>query len=241
MTDPDRHELEKTKEAILMFSPQAVSPLATIGNNLALAEPRKTLGKEDFLRLLAVQLTHQDPLEPMANTEFIAQLAEFSSLEQLQNANGNLETMAILTQSLNNAYAINLVGKQVKVIGDQITLSGEAPVSIAYAISENAQVTVNIYDANDRLVRTLTAGSQSQGDNMITWDGKNDTGESLPEGEYRFEVNAVRADDTRVDATEYSLGYIRAIRFIDGVPILVMGDRQVSMAEIVEITESSGS
>lgn len=71
------------------------------------------LGKDDFLRLLIEQLKHQDPLEPVNNQEFIAQMAQFSSLEQMQNLNKNFETMALLDMA---SSAMNFLGRNVQAI-----------------------------------------------------------------------------------------------------------------------------
>ncbi|MCK4306901.1 flagellar hook capping protein, partial [candidate division WOR-3 bacterium] len=60
------------------------------------------MGKDEFLKLLTIQLKYQDPLQPMGNTEFLAQLAQFTSLEQLMNMNGNLQANFLMMQSLNN-------------------------------------------------------------------------------------------------------------------------------------------
>ncbi len=78
------------------------------------------LGKDAFLQLLVTQLQHQDPLAPQDNSEFVAQLAQFSSLEELQN----------LTSSMNNSQALNLVGKYVIVeVGKSEGLSQTTTVS----------------------------------------------------------------------------------------------------------------
>ena len=64
-----------------------------------------TLGKEDFLNLLVTQLRYQNPLDPMDNTEFVAQLAQFSSLEQMSNLNTAFTNQSMLIQSMNNSMA----------------------------------------------------------------------------------------------------------------------------------------
>ena len=85
--------------SILNKSPAATQPV--VG--------RDQLGKDDFLKLLTVQLRYQDPLNPMENTEFIAQMAQFSSLEQLQNMNAGLEKNLGAETQLHNAFQNNLV------------------------------------------------------------------------------------------------------------------------------------
>ena len=79
---------------------------------------QNNMGKDAFLELLVTQLRYQDPLKPMENTEFLAQLSQFSSLEQLWNVNETLGQNVDLTQSVNNALMTNLIGKEVKVSGN---------------------------------------------------------------------------------------------------------------------------
>ena len=78
------------------------------------------LGKDDFLKLLITQLSHQDPTNPMDNTAFIAQMAQFSSLEQMNNMANGFDRMASL---MNNNDAVSTLGKTVDIeIGsDKIT------------------------------------------------------------------------------------------------------------------------
>ncbi|MBU8911758.1 MAG: flagellar hook assembly protein FlgD, partial [Desulfobacterales bacterium] len=72
-----------------------------------------TMGKDDFLKMMIAQLQHQDPLNPLDGTDFTAQLAQFSSLEQLSNMNTQLETLGLYQSSLNNAQSISLIGKEI--------------------------------------------------------------------------------------------------------------------------------
>ena len=92
------------------------------------------LGKDDFLQLLITQLKNQDPLNPTDGTEFASQLAQFSSLEQLTNLNDaiqqNMNNSYYLTQSINNSLASNLVGKNVTVLSDSITNSGQGETEL---------------------------------------------------------------------------------------------------------------
>ncbi len=74
------------------------------------------LGKDDFLRLLTVQLRYQDPINPVQDQEFVAQLAQFSSLEQMQNLNTTMSEMMKAQQQLTAlGQAMNMLGKQVEL------------------------------------------------------------------------------------------------------------------------------
>src|SRR5690554_4848146 len=84
--------------------------------------PKTQLGKDEFLKILVAQLKNQDPLSGGDNTAYIAQLAQFSSLEQMQNLNANLETgFSMMLYHQNAQYASQLIGKNVTLnTGDDI-------------------------------------------------------------------------------------------------------------------------
>ena len=81
--------------------------LGDVASPIAKRTPTNTLGKEAFLRLLTTQLQHQNPLEPMDNQQFVAQMAEFSALEQMQNLNKSFASVALLEAS-------SLIGKEIE-------------------------------------------------------------------------------------------------------------------------------
>jgi flagellar basal-body rod modification protein FlgD len=80
---------------------------------------QKIMSKDDFLKLFVMQLRYQNPLNPMDNNEFTAQLAQFSSLEQLQNMNTQMNNLVLSQNSLQNTMISNLIGKQVKISGKE--------------------------------------------------------------------------------------------------------------------------
>ena len=103
------------------------------------------LGKDDFLKLLMAQMTNQDPTSPMENTEFIAQMAQFSSLEQMTNMSQNFEKMATL---INSSEAQSLLGRTVQIdLGAEQATTG---VVEAATRGNTPQVQVNgmFYDMN---------------------------------------------------------------------------------------------
>ena len=159
------------------------------------------LGKEDFLRLLTVQLQYQDPLNPMENTEFIAQMAQFSSLEQLQNMNQsmdrNLESENLLHNSMRNNLATSLIGKSVEIPTSEIEFAGDGSTTLAYRLGEGAsKASVRITDARGNLVREFEVDPSSQY-GSITWDGKSTADTEVPAGAYRVVVSAEGAGANR--------------------------------------------
>lgn len=110
------------------FEPGGVVESNTSANQAAASA---VMGKDDFLRLLVTQLGNQDPLNPMDGQEFAAQLAQFSSVEQLLNISDvlaqNGEMNGLLAQSINSGVASGLIGKTVQASGNAISWDGENP------------------------------------------------------------------------------------------------------------------
>jgi len=147
------------------------------------------LGQEEFLNLMITQLTNQDPMSPMENTDFIAQMAQFSSLTGINELTKSFET---LSQSLLQGQALQaaaLVGGNVLVPSDTAELEEGEGVAGAVSLESSAQdVTVNIYDSGGQLVRALDLGTLSGGLQDFSWDGYKEDGEAAPAGTYSFEV-----------------------------------------------------
>ncbi len=186
----------------------ASSPLAT-----------QTLGKEDFLQLLVAQLQNQDPLNPADPTAFTAQLAQFSSLEQMVNMNKSLEGLGSLSSDMERLSALGLIGRQVVAETDIFRYQG-TPVEFGYRLPVAAgEVSVHILNANNQTVATLPAPDTSAGEHFFSWDGRNDAGIPLPSGDYRIVVVARDMDDQKIEVTTL----VRAT--VDGVQLDTGGAR----------------
>ena len=158
------------------------------------------LGKDAFLKLMITQLQNQDPLSPAKNEDFIAQLAQFSSVEGIQNINDSIDDLATAFRSSQALEASRLVGRQVEVSTSQAQLTSTGSVKGTINVpSVTKNVSLVIQDASGNTIRTMTLGNQQRGDLDFTWDGKNNSGEAVAEGRYAIKANGL------VDGSDKSL------------------------------------
>ena len=134
-----------------MFEPVSASSPSTVNRNESPNPLTGELGKDAFLRLLVTQLNYQDPLSPMQNEAFVAQLAEFSALEQMQNINRNLEDSIqanfLLNKAMNNSLVTTLIGKDVVASTNRFTYDPEGNIELGFQLSQPGKdVKVKIYD-----------------------------------------------------------------------------------------------
>ena len=145
------------------------------------------LGKDAFLQLLVTQLKNQNPLEPQGNGEFVAQLAQFSSLEGITNLNDSVSTITNALASSQALQASSLVGRSVIVQNDKAVVdtaeSFNGQIIVPQAIGE-AKVTIKDKDGNT--VKTIELGEQKAGYADFIWDGTNSSGEKVEPGTYTF-------------------------------------------------------
>lgn len=206
-----------------------------------------SLDKDAFLKLLITQLSYQDPMSPIANEDFVAQLAQFGSLEQMQNINTNLEDSIqadyLLNQAMNNSLVTTLIGKDVIASSNAFSLPSEGEVDLGVQLSSSASsVKIKVYDASGNLVRTLDAGSLGSGEHEIQWDGKDRNGDRVEPGKYTFEVEATAGADKRaVAATTFVRGTITGVRYDQGVAVLLLGDTELNLGDVERILQSNGS
>jgi flagellar basal-body rod modification protein FlgD len=201
--------------------------------------PSQELGKEEFLQLLVAQLRHQDPLEPMQDTEFIAQMSQFSSLEQLINMNKNLTNSIDLdymtSQSIANSMATSLLGRTITADSDMIYLSdGDAEINFNLA-GAASEVKISIYNEEGSLVNVLYDDFTAAGMNKIEWDGKSIDGLPVPQGQYRISVEAVAADGSEISARPFMVGKATKVQYMDGAAYLLVNGAMVMLGDIVEV------
>ncbi|MFJ3484432.1 flagellar hook assembly protein FlgD [Pseudomonas sp. NPDC090202] len=149
-----------------------------------------SLGKDAFLQLLVTQMQNQNPLDPQDNSEFVAQLAQFSSLETMQNLSTSVDAIGGMYQSSQALQASSLVGRNVIVDSGSTNVDTSKDMTGQVVLPSNSTITtVKVYDADGDVVRTIDMGEQKAGTQSFTWDGKNDAGETLETGNYSFVAN----------------------------------------------------
>ena len=149
------------------------------------------LGKNEFLELLVAQLNNQDPLSPQENGEFIAQLAQFSTVEGIEKMNSTMDAMATSFQSSQALQASSMVGRTVVIPSEQAMVDTETGFTGQLVLpTASPAVSVNVYDAAGSLVAGIPLGAQETGIHEFDWDGLDSSGNPLPAGKYRFEAQA---------------------------------------------------
>ncbi len=212
-----------------------ISTIGSLSSVTSGAVAGGSLGKEDFLMLLLEQLSHQDPLNPLDSTEFTAQLSQFSSLEELTNINSTLNDVLAFQQSMQNASVADLVGKTIKADGNSTYLSDTA--EIHYALSHGASsVEISVYDNSGRLVRIENHGPRAAGEQRFSWDGKDNSGNQMPDGSYTFRVEALDVSGEPVHAVTSASGTVTEVVFEDGRTFIVLnGNTKVNLSDITSI------
>ncbi|GLX13035.1 MULTISPECIES: flagellar hook assembly protein FlgD [Pseudomonadaceae] len=158
----------------------------------------KELGKDQFLNLLVAQLNNQNPLEPQGNGEFIAQLAQFSTVEGVEKLNSSMETILSGYQSSQALQASSLVGRKVIVPVDKAVVdTSESFKASAVLPTSSSNVYVNVYDSAGAVVSRINLGEQQAGNVSFIWDGKDSSGNVMKPGTYKFEAQATYGNETK--------------------------------------------
>ncbi len=196
------------------------------------------MGKEQFLTLLIAQIKHQDPMNPMENTEFTAQMAQFSSLEQLFSINENLGSLTAATAATNSAQGMNLIGKEVTVQGHSVHVTGGQASDIGFSLPDLAgEVTINVEDQAGNIVRTIELGPRGAGEHSIKWDGLNNQGKPLADSLYNYTVSATDISGNIIEADTYTRGIVDKVSFDNNVGYIHIGNKKYMLGEVLEISE----
>jgi flagellar basal-body rod modification protein FlgD len=190
--------------------------------------------KEAFLKLLVAQVSQQDPMSPQDSDQYVQQLTQFSTLEQLMSLNKGVETLALGQMSNNSQEALRFVGRNVVARGDQLTHDQGDYSEISYEVKGDAsEALLTIRDAYGDVVYETDVRSD-KGVQRFTWDGRGQNGQTLPSGRYTVSIEAQAGGDT-VPVDTYVKGEVTGVRFDQGYPEMMIGDRRVRMTEVIEV------
>lgn len=169
--------------------------LGEFGNLAPPPEPesRDDLGQEDFLTLMITQFQNQDPFEPMDNGDFLGQLAQFGTVNGIDQLNSSFTSLQNSIQSEQALQATSLVGHTVLAESDITYLPEDGRVAGAVELQASASdVEVEITDINGQLVRRLNLGAQSPGLTRFAWDGSDLSGDRVPAGHFKVQTRVIQ-------------------------------------------------
>jgi flagellar basal-body rod modification protein FlgD len=220
-----------------MIGDVSTTKTAATGKATAPAQPGGAMGKDQFLQLLVAQLKNQDPMNPSNGQEMAAQLAQFSSLEQLTQIGASMEAQGSYLQGVIGSLAVNgaqgAVGKPVVAYGNHVYVPAEGDASVRFAVGGGGgSATLRIFDAagkeiSSRELGTMTAGEHSADLGNLT------TG--LKAGWYTYAVDVVDPAGKPVTTTTYTAATVDGLRYSPEGPLLTAGELTIPYEALVEI------
>ncbi len=203
--------------------------------NLYAVPEEDKLGRDAFLKLFLAQMKQQDPLNPMDTSQFSAQLAQFSTLEQLFNVNKNLESIESIQNSDSRYQVLDLIGKEVQAESNTLVLNNGKAAKASFNIEEPAECVAQIFDANGIKIKEIYIGVVDAGNHDFEWDGFDKNGSLLTSGEYSYNVSAMSNTGTKVQVSKYVKGTVTGVNLNEEKPIIYIDDTPLSMSQIVKV------
>ncbi|HTO91403.1 MAG TPA: flagellar hook assembly protein FlgD [Candidatus Sulfotelmatobacter sp.] len=196
--------------------------------------PGGQLGKDQFLELLVTQLRNQDPTSPLQPYEFAAQLAQFSTVEQLTQLNDAFSAQSQQTQLLSTLsqtqFSSGLIGREILAEGDQIQIPSSGNASVTCDVGgAGGTATLTLKDDSGHVLQTRDLGTISGGRQTLQLPA------DLPPGTYHVSISVSGAGGAAVPVTTYETGVVTGVQFKGGSITLQMGDLSVSLGSLVEI------
>lgn len=206
-------------------------------------EIKKQLGKDDFLRIMITQMKHQDPTKPFEAEQFAAQLAQFASVEQLQNINQSITKMTQANQPLERMAMTNMIGKTVTVDRDRFPFTEGEKASLNYTLPKDAsEVTIRVQNEAGETIFEKDIGEQKAGDGLFVWDGKKTNTLPAKTGSYMLRVEAKDGNGQSLPTDNRSQAKVVGVGFENGETILLVGNParpdKVNFKNVTKIEEA---
>ena len=197
------------------------------------------MDKDAFFKLMIAQLKNQDPMNPLKNHEMAAQLAQFSSLEQMTNMNTTLTKIEGRNSQPENFQALNLIGKTVAGDSSRVVRTQyDKAHDFNFDLPQDAgEANVKLMSAKGDLVREYKLTNLKTGANKISWNGKNEAGVDQAAGEFFFQVEAKNNNGKKIPVKTEFQGIISGLSFSAEGPVLQVGSQTIKMKDVRQITD----
>jgi len=171
----------------------------------------EALGQADFLRLMTEQLQHQDPLNPMENSAFLGQLAQFSTVQGIQSLNNQVGAFSAALSNDQVLRGAALVGHEVLVPSSNLAYDGSTGASGVVAAPSPGSVAFTITDAYGQKVHEFTVQADKAGELAFSWDGTGANGNALPPGKYGITATHTSSNGTQSKVDTYVKGKVESV------------------------------
>ncbi|TQR31313.1 flagellar basal body rod modification protein [Campylobacter sp. MIT 99-7217] len=236
-----------------MATTSQVTNTAATSSNQIVSNPGATLDKDAFLKLLLIELQHQDPTDPMDSDKMLTQTSQLSALEMQQNTNTTMQQMVETMSQLStvmvsnaNMALLGAIGKMAVVDESSIPLSSDVNDGASFRMylpkaSTEAGITLSVLDSNGKVIREIKlSGTQSAGSHDYSWDGKDNDGNFAGAGNYTIKTS-YKDVDGGTSTSVFGAYPIESVKFIDGVANAKLAGKYVTFDKITEITDSNFS
>lgn len=192
------------------------------------------LGKDEFMKLLTFQLQNQDPMNPMDQSKFTGELAQFSQLEQLSNLNKKFEENGKNQGIQDKFYAASFVGKKVVTTGSTMELkqSGDEGDVLFKLDGQASKVMIRILDEKNNVSGEIWKEGLSQGAHQVTWDGVALDGSPAVKGKYTAQVKAWDENGLEIGTRTEATGIVQSVTFDSGEPLLTVNGQKVFLRDV---------
>lgn len=218
-------------------------PISSLGSSAAASglPANQTVDKQEFLLLFIEQLKNQDPLAPMEPDQLTAQLAQFSTVEQLTAVNDKLTGLTDTTQKQITSAMLTMLGKDVEFEGDQVQLSDGEATGIHYTIGEDVETMIaTIRNAQGNIVDVVDIGAKDAGSYDFAWDGKAKNGAVLPNGTYTVDIAAqINKGDDPLGVITLSRGTVEGVDLSSDPPTLTVNGQAIPYDAVTRIRSAA--
>lgn len=197
------------------------------------------LDKDAFMKLMLAQMKNQDPTNPLKSHEMAAQLAQFSSLEQLQNVNTTLDSIKSGQKPSETYQALNFIGKAVS--GDSakvLRMKGDKDHTFNFTLPDDAKsADIVVKDQEGETIRKVTLKDLKKGENSWRWNGEGENGLPASTGEFRFLIEAKNSLGKKIAVRTSFDGTITGVNYTADGPVLLVGDQAIKLKDVKKIVD----